>query len=171
MTEYIDPTCRESYLSIQHIQRYYFAAAQLRTGQKVLDIGCGNGYGTEILSKYGLEVIGADNDQEAIAEAMMRYKCLCFRRANALDLPFKGNMFDAVVSFETIEHIEEGHCFLEAIRNVLKANGIFICSTPNIAYTSHPIMHKKEYKPAEFYQLIQRFFTCRSIWPIFYQLR
>jgi len=111
-----------------------------------------------MLSKYGCEAIGADYDNQAISVA----KIICnqgrFLVADALNLPFTDESFDAVVSFETIEHVLDGSRFFIEMHRILKPGGTFICSTPNIRYTAHPPYHVREYTPEEFYELIQHWF-------------
>jgi ubiquinone/menaquinone biosynthesis C-methylase UbiE len=156
--EHHNPLGKTDYLSIQHIERYRFAISKLSPGQRVLDIACGAGYGMAMLSKYGCKVIGADYDNEAISNACAIWKNYDFVKANALNLPFSDNYFDAIVSFETIEHVYDGRRFLSEMHRVLRPEGTFICSTPNIQYSAHPSFHLKEYSHEEFYELIQRWF-------------
>lgn len=157
-TEHHSPIGKKDYISQQHIARYYFAKKELVPKQKVLDIACGSGYGTKILLEHGCEVIGADYNKELI-DYLRQKSSDVFIYANALDLPFNDNIFDAVVSFETIEHVNDGNLFLKEMKRVLKPGGLFICSTPNICYTVHPPYHVKEYYPEEFYQLLSKYFT------------
>ncbi len=158
MVQFHNPLEKKDYLSIQHIERYKFAANFLRKGMDVLDIASGNGYGTMIMHSLGCNVIGADYDQKAveIAKSLWNYKG--FIKANALELPFENESFDAIVSFETIEHVKDGYKFLKEMNRVLKVGGTFICSTPNVKYTAHPKFHVKEYKPEEFYKLVLKEF-------------
>lgn len=158
LMEYLDPFNRRDYLAIQHIERYQFAASKLKPDMKVLDIASGFGYGTIMLLQKGCNVIGADYDSDAVSNAIRRWGYPNFIQADALDLPFDDEIFDAVVSFETIEHVNDGDRFLSEMKRVLKRGGIFICSTPNIRYTSHPQYHKKEYYPEEFYKLVKKYF-------------
>lgn len=155
----LDPLGRGDYLSIQHIERYRFACTLLQPGQKVLDIACGTGYGTAMLLQRGCKVVGADIDNEILKEARMRWNYDGFVQADALDLPFPDASFDAVVSFETIEHVADGERFLAEMRRVLRPGGIFICSTPNVRYTAHPSCHVKEYEPDEFFKLVESYFA------------
>ena len=126
------PAGRRDYVSIQHIKRYRFAVSMIRPQTKVLDIASGSGYGTAMLKRHGCEVIGADYDETALFEARRLWPTNKFIIANALSLPFNDNSFDAVVSFETIEHVHDGKQFLSEMHRVLKPKGTFICSTPNI---------------------------------------
>lgn len=147
-----------SYLSIQHIERYRFAIANLSPGQKVLDAACGTGYGTAMLSEYGCNVVGMDIDDLQLIENKEIWGQCRFVRGDMLAIPFKDESFDAVVSFETIEHVLDGKLFLQEVHRVLRPGGALICSTPNIKYTQHPYYHLKEYTPEEFYQLFERWF-------------
>lgn len=153
-----NPIGKSDYLSVQHVERYWYAISQLCPNQKVLDIAAGAGYGTAMLRNYGCDVIGVDYDDKGLATARSVSKLDCFVRADALNLPFKDNSFDSVVSFETIEHVHDGALFLSEMYRVLQPGGIFICSTPNIAYTVHPPYHVKEYEPGEFYELVEQRF-------------
>jgi ubiquinone/menaquinone biosynthesis C-methylase UbiE len=157
--EYHDPSGKTDYLSVQHIERYRFALQNLDAGQRVLDVACGAGYGTALLSEKGCEAVGVDNDEQLLCDAGNLYKNKIFINADALYLPFANDAFDAVLSFETIEHIRDNKKFLDEIYRVLRPGGIFICSTPNIRYTKHPVYHVKEYTPEEFYGMIEERFS------------
>lgn len=156
--EHHNPLGKSDYLSIQHMERYIFAISRLIPGQRLLDIACGAGYGTALLLKYGCNAIGADCDEYAVSGAQAIYPQGSFVRADVLNIPFTDESFDAVVSFETIEHVVDGNRFLSEVHRILRPSGIFICSTPNIRYTAHPPYHVKEYSPGEFYGLVQQWF-------------
>lgn len=149
-----DPTVRKDYLSIQHLERYVFATKKLRSGMLVLDVACGTGYGAKMLRDHGCRVVGGDLDKGELAMASRDATDINFVCLDVLNLPFADEKFDAVVSFETIEHVVEGQRFLDEMRRVLKPGGLFICSTPNIAYTAHPWYHVKEYEPREFFSIV-----------------
>jgi ubiquinone/menaquinone biosynthesis C-methylase UbiE len=154
-----NPLGKFDYLSVQHIERYKFAISKLNPGMKVLDIACGAGYGTAMLSRYGCITIGADYDEKLVEAAKKVWGIENFiMKANALELPFDDASFDAVVSFETLEHVRDGRRFLSEMHRVIRPGGTFLCSTPNIHYTSHPPYHLKEYKPEEFFVLLQQRF-------------
>ena len=152
------PSGGDDYISLQHLERYRFARQRLKPGSRVLDVACGTGYGTAMLREHGCDMVAGDLDPVEIASArrglgLDRFVCLDVRR-----IPFADNSFDAVVSFETIEHVVEGRQFLDEIHRVLKPGGIFIGSTPNISYTAHPWYHVKEYRPEEYFSLVQEVF-------------
>jgi hypothetical protein len=121
------------YLYLEHITRYMYAA-QFVSGQTVLDFGCGTGYGSAYLAAHGArQVIGTDLDQEAIHYAQNHYQALnlAYVVGNCLASACKSQMYDIIVSFEVIEHVEPGQNYLAEISRLLKKGGYFIGSTPN----------------------------------------
>ena len=118
---------------LEHIQRYRFAAkwANKRT---VLDLGCGEGYGTKILKRAGAsKIIGVDINKEVIKQAKKNYssKSVFFQEGDAQGLEFKDKSFDLVISLELIEHLQNYKKYLKEVKRVLKTKGVFILSTPN----------------------------------------
>lgn len=91
---------------LQHINRYNFAK-ELVKDMRVLDVACGEGYGSNMLAETAKEVIGVDISKEAIEQANEKYskENLSFKVMDAEGLSFDDNYFDAIVSFETIEHL------------------------------------------------------------------
>ena len=171
VTEYHDPVGKADYLSLVHLERYLFACATLAPGRRVLDIACGPGYGTGMLLQRGCDAIGADYDEELVCMARSAWGAERFLVANALALPFADASFDVVVTFETIEHVSDGAAFLNEMRRVLRPGGLFMCSTPNIRYTTHPVYHLKEYKPEEFFELVRRAFGNVKRYGQYFRLR
>jgi SAM-dependent methyltransferase len=117
----------------EHWHRYHFAA-KLVVEREVLDVACGAGYGSALLATRARHVVGADISSEAIQHAQAVYAPvpnLEFRQADCAALPFADASFDAVISFETIEHIETQEKFLDEVRRVLRPEGLFILSSPN----------------------------------------
>lgn len=124
--------CRDG--EIEHYHRY-IAARKLVTDKTVLDAACGTGYGSKILSAAAKKVCGIDLSEEAVLYARQNYgnEKTDYQQASIAELPFPDRMFDVVVSFETIEHVdkETQKRFLSEIRRVLKEDGILIMSSPN----------------------------------------
>jgi ubiquinone/menaquinone biosynthesis C-methylase UbiE len=122
----------------EHWHRYHFAAS-LVAGREVLDIACGAGYGSALLARRAARVTGADISPAAVDHARARYAAMAnvdFRQADCAALPFADGSFDAVVSFETIEHIAAQDAFLDEVRRVLRPGGLVILSCPNkVEYT------------------------------------
>jgi SAM-dependent methyltransferase len=119
----------------EHLARYAFAA-RLARGKRVLDAGCGVGYGAVELAKSALSVVGADIAAEAVDFARRHYRLpsLEFEQASCTALPHPDAAFDLVVAFEVIEHLTAWRNFLLEVRRVLAPTGQFIVSTPNKLY-------------------------------------
>jgi SAM-dependent methyltransferase len=119
----------------EHLARYAFAA-RLAHGKRVLDAGCGAGYGSAELAGQADSVIGADLAAEAVDFARAHYGLpnLAFEQASCERLPHPDGSFDLVVAFEVIEHLEGWREFLLEARRVLAPGGQLIVSTPNRLY-------------------------------------
>lgn len=152
-------------VTIEHLHRYALAKEFIKN-KIVLDIACGEGYGSNILAQDANSVIGVDIDQETITHAIKKYqkKNLSFLQGSVENIPCAPHSFDVIISFETLEHTAEHTKMLEEIKRVLKPGGILIISTPEKkAYTellgsySNPF-HKKELYKKEFSELLGRFF-------------
>jgi SAM-dependent methyltransferase len=138
----------------EHWHRYHFAT-RLVAGLDVLDIACGEGYGSALLSRRAARVIGADLSAAAVAHARERYAAapnLAFREADCTALPFPSGTFDAIVSFETIEHIAGQAPFVDEMRRVLRPGGIVILSCPNKAEYSDRRGVTNEFHVRELYR-------------------
>ena len=119
----------------EHMARYNFAA-RLTRGKRVLDAGCGAGYGSAELAQSAERVTGVDIAPEAVEFARAHYERpnLTFEQASCTELPFDDGSFDLVVAFEVIEHLEDWKGFLREVRRVLAPAGQLIVSTPNKLY-------------------------------------
>lgn len=113
--------------------RYLFVKKFLRGG-RVLDMACGKGHGTAILSRNnGHSVYGLDRSTEAISFAKESFgdKNICFREGDVYNTGFEDNFFTSVVSIETIEHLDDHDRFLTEIKRILKRGGILLLSSPD----------------------------------------
>jgi SAM-dependent methyltransferase len=130
----------------QRLLKAYIAAKPLVLGT-LLEVGCGEGRGVEVLMENVDSYLGIDKIPEIINALAVKYPQAKFQQA--FIPPFTGiedNSFDTVVSFQVIEHIENDRLFLEEIRRVLKPGGRAIISTPNIRHTlSRNPWHIREY--------------------------
>ncbi len=124
----------DSEIAVFHYQRYK-SILELCRDRVVLDIACGEGYGSRILSDTAARVYGVDIDAETIAEAVKKYadENLAYMEGSAEKLEFPDDMFDVVVSFETIEHVDADmqKMFIREIRRVLKKDGCLVMSSPD----------------------------------------
>ncbi len=143
-----------------HIERYRFALTHIRGS--VLDIACGIGYGSHILGQEGRMVVGVDVSAEAVAQANATFRTehVSFEKTDGGALPFVNDRFDSIVSFETIEHVDDPKAFLVELRRVLRPGGTLVISTPNKRFHSfgkpspwNPF-HTVEYNPEDFYALL-----------------
>jgi len=119
----------------EHFARYAFAA-RLAAGKRVLDAGCGTGYGCAALSERASSVTGLDISPEAIAHAREHSAApgVTFLVGSCSAMPLPNAAFDLVISFEVIEHLEDWRAFLLESRRVLAPGGVFLLSTPNRDY-------------------------------------
>lgn len=114
-----------------HLARYEFVTKYVQ-GKRVLDLGCGEGYGAEILLRGGAtEVIGIDNDNVIIAHAKEKYPGIRFYSAEATMTELPDASLDAVVAFEVWHHLDTWEKFIPEVSRILKKGGLFIASVPN----------------------------------------
>ena len=100
----------------------------------MLDVACGEGYGSALLARGATHVAGVDISAEAIAHAKARYASLAnadFSCAPCTALPLADGSVEVAVTFETLEHIDEQALFLDEIARVLKPGGVLVLSCPN----------------------------------------
>lgn len=157
----------EGWLSLQHFHRYYFVLNQLRLDEKtILDIACGEGYGSEILSRKAKVVYGIDISKESIEHANKEYQRpnLIFKEGDVANIPLGENSVDIVVSFETIEHVDNQNQMIKEIKRILKPDGIIIISSPDRQYYDSNLpnlkneFHVHELYFDEFRDLIRKYF-------------
>jgi ubiquinone/menaquinone biosynthesis C-methylase UbiE len=123
---------------VEHWHRYHFAA-RWAAGKRVLDVACGEGYGSALLARHALQVTGVDVAQAAIDHAQREYAHLAnakFVRASCTAIPLPDASIDVAVSFETLEHIAEQEAVLDELARVLTPGGVLELSCPNkLEYT------------------------------------
>lgn len=129
----------ENYWYRRHVAVYEWIAERCR-GLRVVDLACGEGYGSELLARSAAEVIGVDANPEAHEHARLRYQRpnLSFRRGlvEGFDEPV-----DAVVFLQTIEHIHDPAKLLDQIARIAPSAYI---STPNRLTLAGPDAEKSE---------------------------
>ncbi|HET9822088.1 MAG TPA: class I SAM-dependent methyltransferase [Burkholderiaceae bacterium] len=153
----------------EHWHRYHFVLPWV-SGASVLDVACGEGYGSALLAGGALRVTGLDVSAEAVAHARSAYRDranLEFAEGSCTRMPFADGQFDIAVSFETLEHIGEQEAFADELKRVLKPDGLLVISTPNKAEYSDKRGFANEFHVKELYReqfdglLASRFATRR----------
>jgi len=151
-------------IELEHLHRYAFAREFVK-GKDVLDIACGEGYGSFLLADHAKSVIGVDISDEVIRHARNKYAIsnLKFEQGDCLCIPIKDNSIDIVVSFETVEHHDQHDKMLSEIKRVLRPGGILVISTPERSQMSkisqqRNEFHVKELSYSEFAGLLSRYF-------------
>ncbi len=135
--EYFVPGQSSHRLEADHLARYQFAS-QFVKGKRVLDIACGVGYGSDLLARAGASrVDGVDINADVIEYARTKYESDTVRLQVGDIYTFAPpTCYDVVVSFETIEHVEDYDKALSNLFRILCDNGRLIISSPNRPITS-----------------------------------
>ncbi len=147
------------------LARYRFAASLLSGGERVLDVGCGPGYGCPALKHAGaLTVVGLDEQAEMVEYAKRRYgeSGVEFVVGSGMEYPFAEQSFDLITSFEVIEHLAQPERLLARCSEWLTPGGRLVLSTPNRIV--HELMgivwefHEREYGEADLTALLEPVF-------------
>lgn len=171
---------RKNYKSIQqyieflrHFSAYIFAEKYVQK-KDILEIGCGNGYGSNHLSEYAKSVTAVDMSNKNISFCKDHYSKdnLRFTVTDGTNLLFNENSFDSVISFQVIEHIQlkSVTLYLDGIKKVVKDDGILILTTPNKKLRLLPFQkpwnkdHAIEYDKKSLEKLLSKHFTNFEIW-------
>jgi ubiquinone/menaquinone biosynthesis C-methylase UbiE len=158
----------------EHLARYRFAAhyAEGMANPRVLDAGCGSGYGTAEFA-HDAAVVAMDVSPDAVAHARQSFgrACVEFVGGACESLPFADAAFDLVVAFEVIEHLEQWQRMLCEARRVLRETGTLLVSTPNKAWYAESRAgaganpyHVHEFEYAEFETALREVFPHIRIW-------
>ena len=125
-------------MALKRRARRVIQQLELKKGDKVLDLGCGNGYYPYLLSRISLnlKITGIDSHLNAIEDAKrdVGEENAELIIGNAEKLPFPDNSFDKIVMSEIIKHVKDDVKVLKETRRVLKPGGILVLTTPNKNY-------------------------------------
>jgi SAM-dependent methyltransferase len=154
----------------EHWHRYALAR-RFVAGKRVLDVACGEGYGSALLARVAASVTGVDIGAEAVAHARSRYGAVPHLRylqgdATALDLP--AACFDVIVCFETLEHLHDHEALLAGFQRLLAPGGLLLISSPDKrTYSDLPGFrnehHVRELYRDEFEALLARHFPATRL--------
>ena len=104
----------------------YQRLADRCTGRNVLEAGCGEGYGADLIAGEARRVIGLDYDESAVAHVRARYPRVEMRHGNLAALPLPDGDVDVVVNFQVIEHLWDQGQFVAECRRVLRPSGVLL---------------------------------------------
>ena len=157
---FVPESMRDELLAAEHLARYEWAGG-LAPGRRVLDAGCGTGYGAEMLAAAGAaSVMGVDSAAAVVEAARARAGGrLAFERADVARLPYDDGSFDLVTCFEVIEHVPDPGAVLGELRRVLAPGGVLAISSPNAdRYPPGNPHHVREFTTSEFRALLAEAF-------------
>jgi 2-polyprenyl-3-methyl-5-hydroxy-6-metoxy-1,4-benzoquinol methylase len=138
---------------MRHVARYNLAL-QYSAGKRVLDAACGTGYGSKLLSMIAEDVVGWDNDGDTISHALkhfgsqnISYYCVDLEKLPDYKVSAVGGvkLFDTLVCFETLEHLEDPTLFLNRSIGLLNKDGLIIASVPLNEVAGQNEHHKQVY--------------------------
>jgi SAM-dependent methyltransferase len=156
----------ENYWYRRHLVVYEWIATRVG-GCRVMDLACGEGYGSDVLARIARQVVGVDANPEAFEHARLRYRRpnLSFERG-LVETHGEPGTYDAVVFLQTIEHVQDPAAVLAHVRDLLTPGGVAYVTTPNVLTLAGPgreksdnPWHLREYRAAEYEAL------CRGVFP------
>lgn len=152
-----------------NLSKVNFVKKNLSSNQRILDVGCGDGFATNLLSKDVSEVIGLDVSISSLRFAKVRCEGIQFVLASATVLPFRPKCFDVVTMFDVIEHLypADANEAVHETHRVLRIGSKFMITTPNplnlrnIFFRKRKVSekHPREYSQKELLRLLQDFET------------
>jgi 2-polyprenyl-3-methyl-5-hydroxy-6-metoxy-1,4-benzoquinol methylase len=153
----------ENYWYRRHLVVYEWIAQRVH-GRRVVDLACGEGYGSAVLGRTAASVVGVDANPEAYEHARLKYTGDTVRFERDMIETWSGDV-DCVVFLQTIEHVQDPDAVLARLRDLIGPRGVAYVSTPNVLTlapkgeerSGNP-WHVREYKPEEYRALCARHF-------------
>jgi ubiquinone/menaquinone biosynthesis C-methylase UbiE len=155
---------RFSHLNFRRIEecRKVIRWLQPSKNEKILDIGCGDGFYDYKMARDGANIVGVDLNQKRLAVAAKRNKTerIEYHSMNAEQLDFKDASFDKAVSFCVIEHFNDDRQVLNHVRRLLKPGGRFVFSADSL---SNPEITVQERARHQRLYAVNNFYTIESV--------
>jgi 2-polyprenyl-3-methyl-5-hydroxy-6-metoxy-1,4-benzoquinol methylase len=166
----------ENYWYQRHLVVYEWIAARV-AGLRVVDLACGEGYGSAVLARTASSVVGVDANPDAYEHARLRYHAPNLRYVRDMVERFR-EPCDAVVFLQTIEHVHDPDGVLENVKAMLAPGGVAYVSTPNVltlapagAERSGNPWHLREYRAEDFRALCAAHFASVELYGVFHARR
>lgn len=163
----------ENYWFQRHLTVYEWIAERCR-GLDVVDMACGEGYGTDVLARRAARVTGVDANPEAHEHARLKYSRPGVRFVRDLVESY-AEPCDAVVFLQTIEHVQDPNAILRHFRSMLRPGGVVFVTTPNLLTLAPPgaeksgnPWHVREYRADEFRALCEASFASVELLGLFH---
>ena len=163
----------ENYWYRRHLVVYEWIAARTH-GRRIVDLACGEGYGSAVLARTAASVVGVEANPEAYEHARLKYAGDGLRFERDLVETWSGGV-DCVVFLQTIEHVQDPDAVLERVRRLIGPDGVAYVSTPNVltlAPAGQPRSgnpwHVREYRPEELRALCGRHFGRVALLGVFH---
>jgi 2-polyprenyl-3-methyl-5-hydroxy-6-metoxy-1,4-benzoquinol methylase len=143
----------------QRLLKAYHVAVPYITGD-LLELGCGEGRGVQLLAPMASSYLALDKIAEVINRLATQYPDFQFKQAVFPPIDLADAQFDTIVSFQVIEHIQQDELFLKEIARLLKPGGKALISTPNIKMTlSRNPWHIREYTADQLAEICEKYFS------------
>ena len=154
-----------------HIFPYHLVAERAKEHSRVLEVGFGEGYGSEILAPVIGEYVGLDVAKEAAEHANAHHgkKNVHFQVYDGTTMPFADESFDIIISFHVLEHLTDPGSFVGELRRVCRRGGRTVLVTPNAAFRLAPgerpwsRFHVREFTSGELMGLLTQHFFDSAI--------
>jgi 2-polyprenyl-3-methyl-5-hydroxy-6-metoxy-1,4-benzoquinol methylase len=154
----------ENYWYRRHLVVYEWIAQRV-AGRRVVDLACGEGYGSAVLGRTAASVIGVDANPDAFEHARLKYSGANVTFERDMIETWTGDV-DCVVFLQTIEHVQDPDAVLARLADLVGPDGVVYVTTPNVltlapkgeARSGNP-WHVREYRPEEFATLCARHFS------------
>lgn len=157
------------YAKREHLDRYRLASSRVAWNSRVLDLGCGTGYGSYLLAQSGAaHVVGVDGNSAAVmhAQTWFSHPRVTFETGDiGEDLHvFDEHGFEMVVAFEILEHVLDLQNVMRNIVKCLVPNGTLIMSVPVIPTTMTNLWHRRDFTQEDILDLLWQDFDVRETW-------